>query len=158
MKEKTLKMDDVDYQILDILQNDCTITAKELGSKLNLSPTPVYERIKKLEKWGMIRKYVALLDPVLMGKKFTVFINMTIQSHSKEARNIFLRELKRLPEITELYHTSGAHDFVAKARFEDVADYRMFLVERISAIPNVSDIDSQIVLEEVIYSTEVVID
>jgi DNA-binding Lrp family transcriptional regulator len=158
MKEETLKLDEVDVKILEILQDDCTITAKELGGILKLSPTPVYERIKKLEKSGIIKKYVALVDAIKLNKKFTVFINMTIQSHTKVARNNFLKELSKLNEIAELYHTSGAHDFVAKAKFEDVADYRAFLVNQISAIPNISDIDSQIVLEEVICSTKVLVD
>lgn len=150
-------IDKIDIKILEILQSDCTITAKELGHRLNLSPTPVYERMKKLEKSGIIKKYVALVNPIKLGLEFTVFINMTIISHTKSARSSFLSELKKLPEIVELYHTSGAHDFVAKVRFKNVGEYREFLVEKISAIPNISDIDSQIVLDEVIHETKVLI-
>ena len=155
MELKNLKLDETDVRILEILQEDCQITAKELGARLFLSSTPVYERIKKMEKAGIIRKYVALIDPVLMNKKLMVFINMTIKSHNKEARNAFLSQITKLEEITELYHTSGEHDFVAKARFEDIKDYRDFLVDKIAAIPNIADIDSQVVLDEVIYTTKV---
>ena len=78
MKMETLKLDEIDEKILEILQEDSTVTAKEMGGILKLSPTPVYERIKKLENAGFITGYVALVDPIMVGKRLTVFINMTI--------------------------------------------------------------------------------
>ncbi len=151
-------MDEIDLKILDFLQKDSTSTAKELGNQLNLSPTPIYERIKRLENNGYIKKYVALLNPEMLNKHITVFINISIRSHHKDDRNEFLEAIESLEEINELYHTSGLHDFMAKVRFSNIKEYRDFLVNKVAPISNISDIDSQIVLEEILNSTEILID
>ena len=151
-------MDTIDLKILDFLQRDSTLTAKELGNELSLSPTPIYERIKRLEKNGYIKKYVALLEPELLNKHLTVFMNISIRSHHKDDRNMFLKSMTALEEIGELYHTSGAHDFMAKVRFANIKEYRDFLVEKVAPIDNIADIDSQIVLEEIMCSTEVLLE
>lgn len=150
-------MDAIDTQILEILQTDCMKTAKEMAAKLSLTYTPIYERIKKLENAGLIKHYVALLDADLLGKSLLVFLNLTVKDHSQSERELFIQQIDGIEEITEFYHVSGAYDFVAKARFSTIKEYRNFLVNEIAAISNVSDIDSQIVLEEIKYSTKVVL-
>ncbi|MBD3636417.1 MAG: Lrp/AsnC family transcriptional regulator [Crocinitomicaceae bacterium] len=150
-----MKIDETDLRILDFLQKNANLTAKELSAKLSLSSTPIYERIKKLEKSGVIRKYVALLDPEKLNKQLMVFINITIKEHHHTKREQFLKSLLSLEEVSELYHTSGTHDFMAKVRFENIKDYRDFLVNKIAPIENIADIDSQIVLDEIKYTTEV---
>lgn len=148
-------MDATDLKILDYLQNDATMTAKELASKLSLSPTPVYDRIRKLEKLGIIKQYVAILDAELLDKSLIVFLNLTIKEHHMEARKNLLQKLIELKDVTELYHTSGTYDFVAKVRFSNVKEYKDFLVNHIASIDNISDIESQIVLEEIKHSTKI---
>ena len=152
-----MKLDKIDLKILDFLQKDATLTAKELSAKLALSSTPIYERIKKLEKGGVIRKYVALLDPEKLNKHVLVIINITIKEHHKSKRSKFLDKLLELEDVVELYHTSGTHDFLAKVRFENIKGYRDFLVNKVAPIENIADIDSQIVLEEIKYTTEVML-
>ena len=146
-------MDTIDRQILDFLQNDAMMTAKEMAAKLSLTPTPIYERIKKLEKKGIIKSYVALLDAEKLGKTLTVFMNFTIKEHHVNLRRKFLEQMLSLNEVVELYHTSGTFDFLAKVRFSNIKEYRDFLVNKVSTIENISDIDSQIVLEELKCST-----
>ncbi len=146
-------MDNYDKKILDFLQKNAKLTAKEMADKISLSQTPVYERIKKLEKVGIIKKYVALLDAEVLGKGFIVFMNITIKDHSHEQRQKFIKAISSLKDVTELYHTSGSFDFLAKVRFANVKEYRDFLVNDIATVDNISDIDSQIVLEEIKYST-----
>ncbi|UTW66010.1 Lrp/AsnC family transcriptional regulator [bacterium SCSIO 12643] len=146
-------MDAIDKQILEFLQSDAKLTAKEMAEKLSLTPTPVYERIKKLERSGIIQKYVALLDAEKANKGLTVFLNITIKEHQIEHRQKFVQEISNLKDIVELYHTSGSYDFLAKVRFSNIKEYRNFLVNEITAIKNIGDIDSQIVLEEIKYST-----
>lgn len=146
-------MDQIDIQILDLLQKDAKITAKELSSRLSLSVTPIYERIRKLEKQGIIKNYVAILDPDLVNKSLVVFLNLTIKEHHIEARKKLLIQLTELDEITELYHTSGTYDFVAKVRFASIREYKEFLVNTVASIENIADIESHIVLEEIKYST-----
>ena len=150
-----MKIDETDIRILDFLQKDANLTAKELSAKLSLSSTPIYERIRKLEKSGVIRKYVALLDSELLDQHITIFINISIKEHHQAQRNKFLKTLLSLDEVLELFHTSGSHDFMAKVRFKNIKQYRDFLVERVAPIENIADIDSRIVLDEIKYTTEV---
>tara|TARA_R110002050_G_scaffold141251_2_gene266330 strand:- start:36182 stop:36634 length:453 start_codon:yes stop_codon:yes gene_type:complete len=148
-------MDNVDIKILEFLQNDAKLTAKEMAAKLNLTPTPIYERIKKMERLGIIKSYVAILDAEKVKKGLTVFLNISIKEHQFEPRQKFLDQIKSLPEVIELYHTSGSHDFLAKVRFSNVKEYRNFLVNEVTALQNVGDIDSQIVLEGIKENTAI---
>ncbi len=150
-------MNPIDVKILDMLQTNSGRTAKEMATELSLTTTPVYERIKKLEKAGYIKQYVALLNTDLLNKNIIVFMNMTIKDHYKEARDEFVKSMESLDEVSEFYHTSGSFDFVAKVRFGNIKEYRDFLVNKVAAIRNINDIDSQIVLEEIKYTTKVVL-
>ncbi|TNE71082.1 MAG: Lrp/AsnC family transcriptional regulator [Bacteroidetes bacterium] len=147
-------MDAIDKKILEILQTDAMKTAKEMAEELALTPTPIYERIRKLENSGYIRQYVALLDAEMLGKNIVVFMNIAIKEHQAEKRNEFVRQMEELDAVSELYHTSGSYDFLVKVRFNSIKDYKDFLVNEVAAIPNIADIDSQIVLEEIKYSTK----
>lgn len=147
-------MDNTDRKILEILQENAVSTAKEIASKLALSTTPIYKRIKKLEKSGIIKKYVALIDANLIGKSILVFINITIKNHQFEKRFEFIKQMQKIKSVLEFYHTSGSFDFLVKVRFSNIHEFRDFLVDELSAIQNISDIESQIVLEEIKYSTK----
>ena len=148
-------MNAVDLKILNMLQENSGRTAKEMAAELSLTTTPVYERIKKLEKSGFIKRYVALLNTDMLNKNIIVFMNITIKDHHKEARDEFVQSLEALEEVSEFYHTSGSFDFLAKVRFGNIKDYRDFLVNKVAAIRNMCDIDCQIVLEEIKYSSKI---
>lgn len=147
-------LDDIDIQILEYLQRDGKLTAKNLADQINLTQTPVYERVKKLERNGVIRKYVALLDSDVLNKSLVVFMNITIREHGAEMRGSLVDFLQSLPEVVELYHTSGRYDFMAKVRVGDVKEYRDFLVNKMASSDNIKDIVSHIVLEDIKYTTE----
>ena len=132
-------------------------TAKEMASKLSLTTTPIYERIKKLQSTGVIKKYVALLDADLLDKNLVVFMNITIRDHQAEKRNEFVKKMETLEAVRELYHTSGNFDFLVKVRFSTIKEYREFLLNEVAAFKNIGNIDSQIVLEEIKYSTRIVL-
>mgnify|MGYP006170004139 CR=1 FL=1 len=146
-------MDEFDKKILDFLQKDAKLTAKEISNRLSLSQTPIYERIKKLEKLGIIKDYVAILNADIINKGLIVFMNITIKEHGHKSRKKFIDDISKLKDVSELYHTSGSYDFLAKVRFSSVKEYRDFLVNHIAIVENISDIDSQIVLEEIKAST-----
>lgn len=148
-------MDSIDIKILDFLQEDAKLTAKEMAAKLNLTPTPIYERIKKLENQGIIKAYVALIDPAKVNKRLTVFLNITIKEHHMDYRQAFINDMKRLTDITELFHTSGRYDFLAKVKFANVQDYKNFLINDLTSIKNIGNIDSQIVLDELKLTTKI---
>ena len=150
-------MDVIDKKILEILQEDSMKTAKEMASKLSLTTTPIYERIKKLENSGIIKQYVAILDADLLGKDIIVFMSITIKDHHASKRNDFVKQMQNLAPVTEFYHTSGSYDFLAKVRFGSIKEYRNFLLDDVASISNISDIESQIVLEEIKYSTKILI-
>jgi DNA-binding Lrp family transcriptional regulator len=149
-------MDITDKKILEILQDNAMMTAKEMAQKLSLTTTPIYERIKKLQNAGIIKQYVALLDADLLGKSITVFMNITIKDQHSEKREEFVKQMEQLEAVMEFYHTSGSFDFLAKVKFSDIKSFRDFLVNDVSSIHNISDIDSQIVLEEIKYSTKLI--
>ena len=151
-------MDKTDIKILEILQKDSMKTAKEMASELSLTTTPIYERIKRLENSGFIKHYVALLDADLLGKNIIVFMNITIKDHQNKMREEFVNHMNSLHAVSEFYHTSGSYDFLAKVRFSSIKEYRDFLVNDVSSIQNISDVESQIVLEEIKYSTRIPID
>jgi len=150
-------MDDIDREILEILQEDSMKTAKEMASKLSLTTTPIYERIKKLQSSGVIKKYVALLDADLLDKNLVVFMNITIKNHQAEERNEFVKKMEALESVREFYHTSGNFDFLVKVRFSNIKEYRDFLLNDVALFRNIGNIDSQIVLEEIKYSTRIVL-
>ena len=158
MKNNSLNIDETDRQILEILQENAMATAKEMAYDLSLTTTPIYERIKKLQKTGIIKQYVALLDADMLGKSILVFMNITIKDHHLEKRNEFVKEMKKLKTVIEFYHTSGSFDFLVKVRFSDIRSFKNFLVNEVASIQNISDIESQIVLEEIKYSTKIIID
>lgn len=158
MKHNSPNIDDTDRKILEILQENAMATAKEMANDLSLTTTPIYERIKKLQKTGIIKQYVALLDADILDKSILVFMNITIKDHHSEKRNEFVQEMQKLKDVIEFYHTSGSFDFLVKARFSDIRSFKNFLVNEVASILNIGDIESQIVLEEIKYSTKIIID
>ncbi|MFT7592389.1 MAG: Lrp/AsnC family leucine-responsive transcriptional regulator [bacterium] len=157
MSESVINLDDIDKLILNFLQDDGKLTAKLLAEKIGLTQTPVYERIRKLERLGVIRKYVALINPESVSKELVIFMNLTLKDHGIGLRDRFLEKVSALPEVTELYHTSGVYDFLAKVRVRDVHEYKDFLVEKMGKIDNVKDVVSHVVLEEIKRSTKIVL-
>jgi Lrp/AsnC family leucine-responsive transcriptional regulator len=155
MKTIFTNIDDFDVKILEFLQENAKLTAKEIAAKLSLSQTPIYERIKKLEKLGVIKNYVALLDPELLNKSLIVFMNITIKDHGTKHRNAFINEINALEDVSDFYHTSGAYDYLVKVRFNNMKEYRDFLINHVATTSNIGDIDSQIVLEELKSTTQI---
>ena len=147
------KLDEIDLRLLNILQNNAKITNKELGSKLNLSPTPVFERIKKLEKTGYIKNYVALVDREKLGKKTISFVSVSLQKHIFGKIDTFIDEIERLPEVMECHHISGKSDFLLKVVADDMEAYHDFMVNKLSAIENVANIESSFVMKEIKHTT-----
>jgi len=102
-----------------------------------------------LERIGVIKDYVAILDGNVLNKSLIVYMNITIKDHSFDSRNLFIDKIASFKEVSEFYHTSGTFDFLAKVRFSNIKEYRDFLVNQMATVENISDIDSQIVLEEI---------
>ncbi|MCU4175051.1 Lrp/AsnC family transcriptional regulator [Carboxylicivirga sp. N1Y90] len=139
-------LDQTDRKLLRLLQQDCRITIKELSKKLYLSNTPVYERIKKLEKRGIIKGYVALLEPEVLDRSMVVFISLSMENHSRDAVEKFKNEVMVLTEVMEFYYTSGNYDALIKLMVKDMNAYSIFVQEKLSKIDIVSRFNSTFII------------
>jgi len=142
-------MDAIDKKLLMLLQEDSTRTTKELSLKSNLSVTAVYERIKKLEREGVIDKYVALLNRNKVNKGFVVFCHLKLIQHTKEYLTIFEREVTRLDEVLECYHVSGDYDYILKIYVKDMEEYREFMVTKLTTLQHIGSTHSTFMISEV---------
>jgi len=141
-------MDETDYKILNLLQQNSRITIRELSEKLFLSTTPIHERIKKLERNGYIKQYITLIDPKKIGQKLIVYISVILNDHTKSAVEKFEEEVSSLDEVMESYYVSGNSDFLLKVYCKDMDDYHQFVVEKFSVIQNIARFYSSFVLSE----------
>ena len=142
-------LDKTDLQILKTLQRNAKLTTKELAEAVNLSPTPVFERQKRLERQGYIRKYVAVLDPEKLGLGLLVFCKVKLKQINHEIADSFVRRILLIPEVTECYNTSGAYDYLLKVRARDMKHYQEFILSKLGDIESVGSIESTFVMSEV---------
>ncbi len=141
-------LDSIDRKILNILQLNSRTTIRELSEKLNLSTTPIHERVKRLEKNGYIKKYITLIDSKLIGKRLTVYISVSLHEHTKESIEVFEQQMKHLDEVMECYYISGNHDFLLKVQCMDMDDYHQFITQKFSTIKNITQFYSSFVMAE----------
>lgn len=142
-------MDGIDKKLLQLLQTDTKKTTKELSVKLNLSVTAVYERIKKLEREGIVDKYVALLNRNKINKGFVVFCHLKLLQHTKEFINQFEKEVVKLNEVLECFHVSGDYDYILKICVKDMEEYREFMVTKLTTLQHIGSTHSTFMIGEV---------
>ena len=156
-QRKTRELDRTDRLILKYLQEDGRMSNVALARRVNLSPTPCMERVRRLEKKGYITGYTALLNPHKIGAGVLVFVEIDLLRNSPEAFREFRREALKLEELQECHLVSGNFDYLLKARVRNMQEYRSLLGEKILALPGVSDSRSYVVMEEVKESTELAV-
>ena len=142
-------MDAIDKKLLQLLQAGTKKTTKELSLKLNLSVTAVYERIKKLEREGIIDKYVVLLNRNKINKGFVVFCHLKLLQHTKEFINQFEKEVVKLDEVLECFHVSGDYDYILKICVKDMEEYREFMVTKLTTLQHIGSTHSTFMIGEV---------
>ena len=142
-------MDLIDKKLLFLLQTDSKKTTKELSLKLNLSVTAVYERIKKLEREGIIDKYVVLVNRSKVDKGFVVFGHLKLIQHTREFLTKFESEVVKLSEILECHHVSGDYDYILKIAVKDMEAYREFLVTKLTTLEHIGSTHSTFMISEV---------
>ena len=142
-------MDSIDKKLLILLQKDSKKTTKELSVKLNLSVTAVYERIKKLEREGIIKNYVALINRSKVGKSFIVFCHIKLIQHTREFLTKFESQVVKLSEILECHHVSGDYDYILKIAVRDMEEYREFLVTKLTTLEHIGSTHSTFMISEV---------
>ena len=149
------KIDDKDKLILNLLQEDCSQTTKQIAAKVNLSQTAVYERIKRLENQQVIKQYVALLDLEHIEKEFAAFCMVKLTDHTKKSLVNFEKNIFSLDEVTECYHISGEYDYILKINVRNIKAYREFMVNKLTSIPFISSTQSAFNISTVKSSTAV---
>ena len=149
------ELDQVDLKLLELLQQNGKITTKEIAQHVHLSPTPVYERIKRLEKDGVIEKYVALVSAEKVGKGLVVFCDITLKEHTKEIGNQFVQEVMSLKYVSECYNISGDYDFRLKVMVRDMKRYQEFVINDLGAIKNIGSAHSTFVMGVIKHSYSV---
>jgi Lrp/AsnC family leucine-responsive transcriptional regulator len=150
-----MKLDAIDTKLLNLLQEDSKQTNKELSSKLDMSVTAVYERIKKLEKAGVIDKYVALVNKQRIGRDFVAFCHIKLVKHSQELVSQFEKEVVTIDEVLEAYHLSGDYDYLLKVHVEDMESFRKFMVSKLTNIDHIGSTHSMFVISEDKHTTAV---
>ena len=142
-------IDETDLLILRTLQRNAKLTTKELADKVHLTPTPVFERQKRLEKRGYIKKYVAVLDPEKLDQGLVVFCQVKLKQINHEIADRFMVRIQHMAEVTECYNTSGQYDYLLKVRARDMKEYQEFILNKLGTIESVGSIESTFVMSEV---------
>lgn len=145
----TESLDRTDLLILDALQHNARMTNKELAAHVHLSPTPVFERWKRLEREGYIKKYIAVLDADKLNRGFVVFCCVKLNRLNTETANDFTSRVRAMPEVTECYNISGHFDYMLKLHSFDMKHYQRFLIDVLGRIESVVSIESTFVMEEI---------
>ena len=148
-------LDKTDLKLIGLLQNDSKQTTKQLSLQLNLSVTAVYERVKKLEKEKIIKKYVALIDINKIEKSFLVFCHIKLIQHTKEYVTNFEKEILKLHEVAECFHVSGEYDYILKVYVKDMESYRDFMITKLTAIKHIGSTHSTFTIGEVKNTTAI---
>ena len=139
-------LDQKDLAILKLLQHNARITIKEISEKVNLSTTPVYERIKWMEETEVIKQYATLVDPAKLNKHLMVIVYVSLKQHNKTAGSKFVKAINEMSEVLECYSISGEFDFMLKVLVEDMNVYYNFHVNRLSEIENIGNVQSVFVM------------
>lgn len=144
-----MELDRVDRELVKLLQEDCKLTTKQYADHLQLSKTAVYERIRRLERNGVVTRYVALVDREKLRRDFTVLCHVRLVQHTRDNVLEFEREVLKLEEVSECFHVGGDYDYILKIDMEDIKAYREFMVTKLTAIASVGNTQSSIVIKEV---------
>lgn len=145
----TEKLDKVDLQILRTLQENARLTTKELAAQVCLSSTPVFERLKRLEREGYIKKYIAVLDADKLNQGFVVFCNVKLRRMNKDIAMEFTRIIQNIPEVTECYNISGSYDYLLKIHAPNMKYYQEFIINVLGTIDSLGSLESMFVMDEV---------
>lgn len=139
-------MDAIDRKILQVLQSDARASLQEIGKAVGLSPSPCWERIRRMEAHGVIEGYTVRLNPQALGWNDTVLVQVTLDSHSDNTLEKFGDTLAAIPEVVEAFLVSGEYDYLLRVAVRDTRDYERFLRERLYKIRGIRHSKSGFVL------------
>jgi len=141
-----VKLDATDKRILEILQANSNITNAQLAIEIGLSPAPTLERVKKLENAGVLKSYHAVVDPAAIGMGVSTFVTVSLKGHNKDNIERFIKAIKEIEEVVECHHVTGQADFILKIVAPDIPAYQKLMLEKVSNIEVVDNLQSTIIL------------
>jgi DNA-binding Lrp family transcriptional regulator len=141
-----VNLDLTDKKILNLLQQNSKVNIKEIALKIGLTQTPTYERIKRLEKDGVIKSYIAVLDKKKVGYTIEVFCQVTLLVHSKDMITRFENAINKIDEVMECFHVAGNYDYLLKIIVKDMNSYQAFLKNKLSVLDSVANVQSTFVM------------
>ncbi|WP_409438857.1 Lrp/AsnC family transcriptional regulator [Psychromonas sp. GE-S-Ul-11] len=157
--QSVVKLDRIDKQILQLMQDNARISNLELADSIGLSPTPCSRRVKRLEESGIIDKHVTLLKSAALGLNLTAMIGISMDRHTPERFENFEASVTALPEVLEcLIVTGQSADFLLKVVVRDMQHYEQFLLGQITKLEGVTGVHSSFVLREVLKKTALPLD
>ena len=139
-------IDAIDQQIMQLLLSNSKLGTKEIAAKIGLSVTPTFERIKRLERKGIIKGYTAILDKKKIGKGLKVFCQVSLKSHNAEIIDGFEAEIVHLTEVSACYHIAGDFDYSLFIEVADMDEYQHFLKQKLANIPNIANVQTAFVM------------
>lgn len=143
------QLDDKDLQLLRLLQKNAKLTVKELAKEVNLSTSPVFERVKRLEQEGFVKRYAAVLDAEKLNRGFTVFCQIKLKIHDRSVGYDFVKEILEIEEVAECYNISGDFDFLLKVQVRDMKHYQDFVFNKLGSVNSIGSTHSTFVMAEV---------
>ena len=144
-----ISLDEIDIKMLRILQQNAHLTVKELAERVHLSPSPTFERQKRLEREGFITRYAAQVDSRKMGHNVIALCNIRLKQHSHDLIQEFMDRVQSIDQITECYNTTGDYDFLIKVYAHDMKDYQDFMLNTLGNIDCIGSLHSVIVIGEI---------
>ncbi|OIQ90246.1 leucine-responsive regulatory protein [mine drainage metagenome] len=152
------ELDRLDRKILDLLQRDGRMSMTELASRVGLSASPCTERVKRMERSGVIAGYHALVKPEALGKTLLVFVEIKLSAKSGDVFETVRRELLHMPEVMECHLVSGNFDYLVKLRLRGMKEYRVLLGDILKRLPVAAESHSYVVMEEIKESQHLAVD
>lgn len=150
-----MKLDEIDLKLINLLQEDSNRPIKELAKHLHLTIGPTHERIKKLERAGIIKKYVALMDLKSLNKSLITYCSVSVEKHKQNQLIAFEKQVKEMDEIVECYTIAGNHDYLLKIITSSMDEYQDFVINKLSKLDMILNVNSQFVIKHVKYSTAI---
>ncbi|OBT14018.1 transcriptional regulator [Vibrio sp. UCD-FRSSP16_10] len=149
-----MNLDKTDKKLLSMLQNDATLPLTELAEAVNLTTTPCWKRLKRLEEEGVIQSRVALIDPEKLGLSFTAFVFIKTSDHSHEWYQQFVDVVSDFAQVMEFYRMAGDYDYMLKVLVKDMQSFDAFYKTLVNAVPGISNVTSTFAMESIKYTTE----
>ncbi len=146
-------IDKIDRQLLAMLQDNCTLSLQTLADAVNLTTTPCWKRLKRLEDDGFIRGKVAILNPEKLGLALTAFVLIKTQQHSREWYSQFVSVVEAMPEVLGFWRMAGEYDYLIQVQVADMKRYDEFYKRLVNGIPGLSDVTSSFAMEQIKYTT-----